>query len=371
MSKRANNRIVLDLAHRRGNPRNSEGAFVTLKDGRILFVYTHYYGKSWSDEATARLCSRVSADGGRTWSPRDEVVVENEGGCNVMSVSLLRLHDGRIALFYLRKNSVADCRAQMRTSSDEGKTWIRPTLCIPAPGYFCVNNDRVIQLSGGRLVMPASWHRNKRPAPGPKDRMYEALDFRGIAVSFLSDDAGLTWREARDWWALPVRSGSGLQETGAVELADGRLYGHARTDVGCHYEMFSEDRGETWSAPRPSAFKAPCSPLCIKRIPGTGNLLAVWNDHSGRLVPVRPQDNSFQSTSWGRTPLVAAVSRDEGRTWSRGRLVESDPKRGFCYTAIHFADDAVLLAYCCGGGKKSVVLQDLCVRRVTLDWLYG
>ncbi len=155
------NQIVLDLSHRRGNLRNSEGAFVTLKGGRILFVYTHYYGESWADEATARLCSRVSDDGGRTWSERDEVVVENEGGCNVMDVSLLRLQDGRIALFYLRKNSIADCRSYMRTSADEGRSWSDPTLCIPAPGYFCVNNDRVIQLSGGRLVMPAGWQRNR------------------------------------------------------------------------------------------------------------------------------------------------------------------------------------------------------------------
>ena len=67
---------------------------------------------------------------------------------------------------------------------------------------------------------------------------------------------------------------------------------------------------------------------------------------------------------------MAAISKDDGQTWSRGKLLESDPARGFCYTAIHPMDDAILLAYCCGGGKKSAVLQDLCIRRVTLDWLY-
>ena len=364
------NQIVLDLSHRRDNPRNSEGAFVTLKDGRILFVYTHYYGESWADEATARLCARFSDDGGRTWSERDEVVVENEGGCNVMSVSLLRLQDGRIALFYLRKNSIADCRAYLRTSADEGRSWSDPTLCIPAPGYFCVNNDRVIQLSGGRLVMPAGWHRNRLTADTPRNDYYSATDSRGIATFFLSDDAGQSWREARDWWALPIRSGSGMQEPGVVELGDGRLYAYARTDIGCHYELYSEDRGETWTPPRPSVFRAPCSPLCIKRLPATGDLLAVWNDHSGRLIPVLPQNNNFQSKSWGRTPLVSAISRDDGRTWEHHRLLEDAPDHGFCYTAIHPADDAILLAYCCGGGDKSAVLQDLRVRRVTRDWLY-
>lgn len=358
--------VVLDLSHKRGNPRNSEGAFVTLADGRILFVYTHYYGESWGDDATARLCSRVSSDGGHTWSRRDAVVVENEGRCNVMSVSLLRLRDGRIGLWYLRKNGIGDCRAWLRTSSDEAQTWSRPTLCIPAPGYFCVNNDRVIQLSGGRLVIPAAFHRNKLPPHGPKGKSHAALDFRAIAVFFLSDDAGRTWRESRDWRALPVRSGSGMQEPGAVELSDGRLYAWCRTDVGCQYEMGSEDRGDTWSAPRPSPFLAPCSPLCIKRIPATGELLAVWNDHSGRLVPVPRKQKG--GGCWDRTPLVAAISPDDGRSWSRGWRIESDPTRAFCYTAVHFTDDAVLLAYCCGGGE-GWGLRDLRIRRVSLDWL--
>src|SRR6187399_2326094 len=76
-----------------GNPRNSEGAFVTLKDGRILFVYTHFTGGRL-DHAAAHLVSRVSTDGGLTWSDKDELVLPNEGTLNVMSVTMLRLADG-------------------------------------------------------------------------------------------------------------------------------------------------------------------------------------------------------------------------------------------------------------------------------------
>ena len=91
--------IVLDLSHGRDNPRNSEGSFVTLTDGRILFAYSRYYGESWGDEAAARIASRVSADGGHTWSDQDELVVENEGRCESMAfsvadrvVDVLKLH---------------------------------------------------------------------------------------------------------------------------------------------------------------------------------------------------------------------------------------------------------------------------------------
>jgi len=49
------------------------------------------------------LAARYSDDGGRSWTDEDVVVVENEGGMNVMSVSLLRLQNGDIAFFYLRE----------------------------------------------------------------------------------------------------------------------------------------------------------------------------------------------------------------------------------------------------------------------------
>ena len=354
--------IVLELPGRDGNPRNSEGSFVTLKDGRLLFAYSRYRGaklKDWGDHATADIAARTSADGGRTWDATDRILVTNEGACNVMSASLLRLQDGRIALFYLRKNSFRDCRLWMRTSTDEAATWSEPTLCIPAPGYFVVNNDRVIQLAGGRLVAPAAQHRMRIDT----DKMrHDAIDNRGIAMFFLSDDGGETWRESRDWLAFPGRCPSGLQEPGVIERRDGTLYGWCRTEAGSQYETESADQGETWSQPRPSRFRAPCSPLSMKRIPATGQLLAVWNDHS-QVAEHRETD--WESSSWGRTPLTLAVSADDGKTWLPGRDIETDPDRGFCYTAIHFTDDAVLLAYCCGGRKRGV-LQDLCIRRIPL-----
>ncbi len=363
------NAITLALPNGPDNPRNSEGSFATLHDGRIVFVYTRYYGDSWADEATARLCARYSADGGRTWTTDDVTIVENEGRRNVMSVSLLRLSDGRLGLWYLRKDDIDNCHAYLRTSLDDAN-WSDPAVCcIPAPGYFVVNNDRVVQLGSGRLIVPASFHRNALPPDADPANVYAGCDERGIAIWFLSDDGGASWRESRDWWALPVRSGSGLQETGMVELRDGRLYGYCRTDVGCHYEMSSDDGGDTWTPPQPSVFRAPCSPLSIKRL-ATGDLLAVWNDHSGALAPV-PTDPALTEQSWGRTPLVCALSRDDGQSWERHKLLEDDPARGFCYTAIHPTADAVLLAYCCGGGGKSIVLQDLCIRRITLEWLYA
>lgn len=354
------NSIVLSLPHRRGNSRNSEGAFINLADGRILFAYTKFLDTVWSDHGRAVVAARTSADGGRTWSTRDRILVQSEGRCNVMSVSLLRMPDGAIALFYMRKNSLNDCIPMCRKSRDEGRTWNRAVRCIPAPGYFVMNNDRVVRLTSGRLVLPAAFHR-ARKARSTMD--YRNFEHRGIAMYFISDDTGRTWSEADDWWTLPVRSGSGLQEPGVVELSDGTLYGWCRTDTGRQWEMRSRDQGMTWSRPRPSPFWSPTSPLSIKRIPQCEAYLAVWNDHH----PDRwtPPSTDAPDTSWGRTPLVASLGDPKTHSWAPPVVIENDPDRGFCYTAIHPVDGAVLLAYCCGG-RGSIVLQDLCLRRIEL-----
>ena len=92
--------VTLRLEPTSKNPRNSEGDFIKLKDGRILFVYTHFTEGS-GDHASAYLAGRFSDDSGKTWRNEDVMILPNEGGMNIMSVSLLRFTNGKIALFYL------------------------------------------------------------------------------------------------------------------------------------------------------------------------------------------------------------------------------------------------------------------------------
>lgn len=153
--------LVLSLQPGPNNPRNSEGSFITLKDGSILLIYSHYTGNSTDDHAPAFLAGRFSRDGGATWSTEDRKIIEQEGTMNVMSVSLLRLKNGAIALFYLKKNSTSDCIPLMRISTDESKTWSEPVPCITdKKGYFVLNNDRVIQLKSGRIMMAVAMHQS-------------------------------------------------------------------------------------------------------------------------------------------------------------------------------------------------------------------
>ena len=155
-------------------------------------------------------------------------------------------------------------------------------------------------------------------------------------------------------------SRSGLQEPGVVELASGKLFGWARTDQGAQWGFASSDAGLTWSPPAATALKSPLSPASIKRVPGSPDLLAIYNDHSGQ----------FPFTKGRRTPLVAAISSDGGETWPVRKILEDDPEGSYCYTAIHFVDNAVLLGYSdFRDPAKSQQPARLRLRRLDLDWL--
>ena len=57
---------IFDLPHGVGNPRNSEGSFVRLQDGRILFVYSRYNGKT---TMITPLRTWLALNPKKTWEP--------------------------------------------------------------------------------------------------------------------------------------------------------------------------------------------------------------------------------------------------------------------------------------------------------------
>lgn len=344
----------LTLAPTDKTPRNSEGSFIKLSSGRILFVYTKFTGGS-SDHATGELVSRYSDDGGRSWSTEDKIALKNEGQMNTMSVSLLRLSKSEIALFYMRKNSLTDCRPFMRVSTDDGESWGPARSIIPDSqvGYYVLNNDRVVKLNSGRIIVPVALHNV------PKQ---DKPDWAGQITSWHSDDSGKSWTRSTTLQSLTDASGRRimLQEPGVVELAAGKLLCWVRTDAGFQYKSESVDAGKTWSPFVPTILASPRSPASIKRVPATGDLVAVWNDHS--FVDLDDRKN--------RTPLSFAFSSDEGASWTRPIPLENDPSGWYCYTAIDFTDDAVLLGYCAGTQASGKRLATTALKRFPLSDLY-
>jgi len=356
MSDTGQPRTLLTIDPDESYPRNSEGAILVGGDGALLLAYTRFTGGK-GDNAEAHVSLRVSSDGGATWGP-DRVLVKNEGRENIMSVSLLRLPSGEILLLYLVKNGWDDCHPCVRRSPDDLHTLSGPTAVTSddAIAYYVINNDRLIRLPSGRIVAPSASH---FCGDGTRD----TWDPRCWATCFLSDDEGHSWRRGHGVLSPPAECGaSGLQEPGVVELEDGRLWMWMRTASGFQWQSFSQDGGETWSRPGPTTMPSPLSPMSVKRIPATGDLLAVWNDHS--YIHPTPEERGK------RTPLCTAVSTDEGRSWSPSRILEGDPEGWYCYTSITFEGDRVLLGYCAGNDEIGR-LSRLRVTSVPINWLYA
>jgi sialidase-1 len=99
----------------------------------------------------------------------------------------------------------------------------------------------------------------------------------------------------------------------------------------------------------------------VKRIPATGDLLMVWNDHSQVDAAHRGK----------RTPLTAAITRDDGRTWEKTKTLEDDPDGWYCYTAIAFVGRNVNVRPGHGAGDTRVGrLHRTQITVFDLDWLY-
>ncbi len=115
----------------------------------------------------------------------------------------------------------------------------------------------------------------------------------------------------------------------------------------------------TWSPAEPTDLLSPVSPATFERIPQTGDILLVWNDH-------RDIDNVRRGR---RTPLKVALSGDEGQTWENVKTLEDDPAGWYCYTALEFVGDRVLLAYC-ATGEGMPHLSQTQITWFGVDWLY-
>lgn len=348
-------RVLLELPKSAQFPRNSEGDVVELKDGRLMIAWSRYNGTVkglCGDHWPADIAAVESSDGGKTWGVPRVLIARRSEDMNVMSVSLLRMRDGSLAMFFLRKRSEADCRPAVCVSRDEGRTWSAPQLCIPdsKADYYVLNNARAVILSSGRIVLPLSRHHD--------------LVQCGRLVCAFSDDAGKTWRMSAEAPSAKDKGGREVvvQEPGLMELKDGRLMMYCRTNQRAQWAAYSTDGGESWTvpAPMPGVVSANCAPATVARL-ANGDLVMVWNDHSSAA--------SQRGGDWLRAPMTVAVSKDEAKTWIRRKNVyESAAKNAgglwTCYYAVREVGGRLLVFHC--------HRDDLCTSRLTEippDWL--
>jgi len=308
-------------------PRNSEGDIVVLNDGSLLAAWSEFYGGA-RDDSKAKISARRSKDGGRSWGSKF-TLRENSGKLNVMSVSFLRLDSGELLLFYLKKNSRSDLDVMAVRSADDGKTWSSPVLVTADEGYFVMNNSRVVQLRSGRIVAPTSHTR---------EVWKRGNTFK--TVCFYSDDRGESWIRGKGECSAP---GRGAMEPGLIEKKNGTVLQIIRTQTGKLWFAESKDGCDTWTSASPWNVVSPEAPATLAKLPGSGDWLIVYN----------PTVNPRDSHNGERTPLVAALSKNEGQSWSEPKPVEADLRNTYSYASIDFLRDRVLLSYYVRPGKNA------------------
>ena len=351
------------------NPRNSEGSFILLDDGRIAYAYSRYTGNTWHDHGECEIACVYSYDNGETFdTEKIETLVDagDYGQKNVMSVTLRRMTNGDIGLFYLLKIHDGGLRTHyyLRRYKGDFSHFCGEVKVAPSnfPGYYVINNDRVEKLSTGAWIVPAAYHPTSLCLEESSNPGW--CDSRSTVFCFVSNDDGFHWHSTNANISLnDPYSKTGLQEPGIVELPSGVLYAYARTDRMYQYESLSIDGGEHFTPPQPSKFSSPRSPMLIKKNPHNGKYYAIWNP-----VPEYPGRPTAEGCFLaGRTPLVIADS-DDGINFSTFYVIEDDPMRGFCYPAMEFVDEkTILLAYCSGGKDDGGCLNRVTIRKITLS----
>ena len=321
------------IAAENGVSRAGEGAFARLKDGRIMLAYTEYYTANSEDNGPANIAAVYSRDNGESWGEHRILLEKGADDYNIMSVSFLTAGE-ELIIFYLKKypvNGKVVCIPVLRRSCDDGESWSEEQRVGKRDLYYVVNNDRVIRLKSGRIIVPAS-------IIDP----FKARPKNGAALCFItSDDNGYTWTEKKQELSLPFDNRMGLEEPGLYEHNDGSLWCYIRTHLGCQYSSFSYDAGESWSAPEPMPFfSSPSSPMLVKKV--CNATVAIFNPIPGYTS--RPQE------LWGRTPYLLAISKTDayphnGEGFAVSYMLENDRSNNYCYPAILDNGTDFLIAY--------------------------
>ena len=328
--------------------RKGEGDVIELKDGRLMLVYMEFRGNG-SDEAKTRFVSQESADRGKTWLGHRVIAETEPGDMNVYSPNLIRSSDGGILLIFMRQHETSPPTSTHHAwkSTDEGRTFT-PWSVFGKGTTYNVCNAVVKRMKSGRLLLPVTFTHETGPGYG--------------GVVLLSDDDGLTWSEAKSRISLPMR---GVMEPHVEQASDGRVLMIVRSQLGSIQMSESSDDGLNWTLPKSTGLKSPESCPELTRIPSTGDLLVVWNNS---------YDPKFFSHFGKRSPLTAAVSRDNGKTWQHLRDIETDPKRAFSNPGCRFLQDGTaILNYWTCEYLPNWAMQDVIDIRVAIidtPWFY-
>jgi predicted neuraminidase len=228
--------------------------------------------------------------------------------------------DGVVWLFFVVRPGTtwSTSRIMAKISRDGARTWSDPFVIIWEAGMMV--RSRPIALLDGGYLLPI-YHETGA------DTEFTAPNTSSLFLRF--HPSTKKWTESNR-----VHSRLGNLQPAVVQLSDKHLLAHCRRggdyepgDDGNVVRTESHDGGTTWSAGTETDFPNPNAAVELIRL-RNGHLLFVYN-HSAN----------------DRTPLTAAISTDNGRTFPHKRNI-AEGEGDFAYpSALESQDGSIHITY--------------------------
>lgn len=321
-------------------------ALLETRKGTLLAACDARHENSRDLPGRLSLVLRRSANRGKTWSAAQTLRTVTEGGVGDPSF-LLDQRSGRIWCFHAygppgigfptakpgARTGPFTLQVHAIHSDDDGRTWsppvdLTPQIKDPAWQAVFVTSGTQIQTSTGRYLLPLV-----------------VRDGQGVvsARNAYSDDAGVTWK-------VGAALGPLTDESHTVELPGGVILQNMRKGL-LRAVARSSDGGITFGPVEDDA--ALIDPRCNAGLTryrrGAHDLLVFTN-----------------AASTKRENLTVKVSRDAGRTWTKGRTLHAGPAA--YSTVIPLRDGTLAVLYERG---DQYAAERITFARFALDWALG
>ena len=286
-----------------------------------------------------------SHDGGRTWSPPEQILPATIDPPTASALKLSRSADGQ-TIFAYGTRYLADQidrfgdrpgESVYCMSRDGGRTWTKPFV-VPMPDCPIEVSHSLCCLASGRLLAPGA-------ILADKQRLGEEV------FVVISDDGGKTWPMRRTVFKDPS-GGLGYWEQKLIELAPRKILAIGWTvTLGdyrdqCNSFSLSCDDGMTWSVPRSTGIRGQTMSALVL---DPQHLLVLYNRRYGRQGVVMARVR-ISDTSWTvlEDDLLydAQAFRDGPESGSTGVDELASFQFGFP-TAIRLQDGAILATHWC------------------------
>jgi len=273
---------------------NHHGSTVeVLPDGTVAVVWFH--GEAEKSHDSWNVWSQLKP-GAESWT--EPVVIFDEPGKAEGNAALWVESDGTLAVVFVTifgRDWWDDSRIRMIESCDRGETWSDPIMLREE--YCWMVRHRPIRLKSGRMVLP----------------LYD--ECWALPVFMYSDDEFETLREQEfeDQGQYMIDHVTQIQPA-LIERGDGSLAAITRDGGSNHriHLMTSADQGDTWTVSQPT------------QLPNSGTSVDWVRLLDGHVVTV------FNNSPDVRFPLAAALSTDEGETYTAVRHLNDDCPEGGC-----------------------------------------